>query len=559
MRTTEIDHICRCIEEGDGHIGAETEGIVTSRDTYEVVHLIEGEQPTHAVKKWIEEKFSAEKPEIITDAIEPDIPESTLECNPAPVRSPISSAASQRLLVIIVNSVLQSMGGGDAQLLHGASWRPPNTTKDDASRHAPFWKQVYYEHQIGVHGDKVASAAGDHLNLSAPWMGTSDKKEVSKKIIEMTARMRLIAGALSIAMSAASPLHYYANGDCTNMVFETSITPWNSARLGHVWPGRTSMDVASLYRDPVNFRRTLERFAETGELMIGRDIWLLTRAQPGKGENIPSFEETCADHGIDLEGEDERGRVRALLEASFRYGPSDCSNPYRKESQWRVIENWRQDMLRTLIKTPRNRVEVRTLETPPAFKDQTPYEYIKAVQTFLELLFIYLCQNPDFVDNLEYDDINLQAAKDNERKVLLGGLDAKIRWIPNMTSTTPRQTLEMLLKKVEGLSQGLGRNNNLRIIRELVSGTLKPPAERIRSEVAEWYGINVEQRHNPRLLPDDDYLKHLWERNRNAMDVELEQIADDLLEVPGRDRPYLEKLLCVAKQMRTPARTSNCQ
>ena len=55
------------------------------------------------------------------------------------------------------------------------------------------------------------------------------------------------------------------------------------------------------------------------------------------------------------------------------------------------MEAWRQDLLERTIRAPRSRVEIRTLETPPAFAAdspggcyRTPYSWVKALHAFLE-------------------------------------------------------------------------------------------------------------------------------------------------------------------------------
>ena len=544
----QIDRLAREINEKAPHLGAETEGTTIDRQTLEVVHLINGEQPTEAVRRWLQSNLAKTDPRL-ADSITPDIPETTVEANPAPLRTPLATAASQRLMAIIVDQALQDLSGGDVQLLNGATWRPSKTTQADASSHIPAWKQTYYRYQIDQHGDKVADATGDHFNLSLPWMDTGDSHDYSRRMIEMTARMRLIAGAISIALSASSPLHYFANGSKADPTFGTSLTQYESARLGQVWPGRTLMDLPDLNKDPVSFRRTMERFASTGILKSGRDIWLPVRAQPGSTAKGQSFEELCSEIGIDMSTDEGRAEADKLLTASFEFGPNDSQNSYASQNphatdpRWQKIETWRRKMLQNLIDAPRNRVEVRTLETPPAFNDVTPYEYIKAVHTFLDLLFIYLSTNPEFVQNLEYDSFTLQAAKDAEQKVLLGGIDAEVRWVPDMTMTTPRKILEFLLKKIEDLANGLGREEDLEVIRQVVSGGLKTPAARIREEVGAWYGINVDNRHNPRLLANDEYPKDLLNRNRTRMADEVAQISADLPKMPPQDQQVIAKLL----------------
>ena len=555
-----IDQIRASIESGPGHMGSETEGIVTHPIDLTVVHSIGGLQPTQAVKRWVAARpgpMAAEAASKIT----PDVPETTVEANPPPMHSPRSTAASQRLMAILADAALQAMHPPDAprpQLLHGAAWRPPGITVADVSQAAEPFKRMYYEFQIGLHGDKVGAAAGDHLNLSAPWLGHPGAGEISRKMVEMTARMRLIGGALSVALSASSPLYFGAERSSGAASYRTALTPWESARLGHVWPGRTIMDVSDMFRDPVSFRRTMTRFAQNGTLLSGRDVWLMARAQPGPHDAGPSFAELCPSLGIALDTPEGLGRARVLLHAAFQHGPMDTGNSLRLDSGWRQVEDWRQGLLQRVIRAPRNRMELRTLETPPAFGPdspggdwQTPYEYIKALHTFFELLFIYLSETPAMVEDLEYGEVELQAAKSNEQAVLLAGMDARLRWLPaNMHGVPAREALQQLLDAIRPLAEGLDRAEDLRLIEQIARAEALPPAARLRSELSEWYGIDAQLRHNMRILPHDSYPRMLLRRSRSAMALELRVIEADLPKVPAADRAYLSSLLQLVKDAR---------
>lgn len=555
MKTARIDYIRRILDEGPPHIGSETEGLVTDRHSLQIVHRIAGQQPTQAIKAALPASDE------INQSVTPDVPETTVEANPPPLHSGVSSAAAQRLMAILIDTTLQDLNarhGGNSQLLHGAAWRPPHTTAADASLAASPFKRCYYRFQIGRHGDKVGAAAGDHLNLSAPWFVGLNDAEISRKIIEMTGRMRLIAGALSIALTAASPLYFGAGIAHPDPVYGTSITPWESARLGHVWPGRTIMDVSGMYRSPISFRRTMRRFASDGTLLSGRDIWLSCRAQPGALAPGPSFEEVCASLDIDLGTEAGEAEAHHLLQACFEYGPINPENPMLKDARWRQMEDWRQDMLDRILRAPRNRVEVRTMETPPAFAVdspggdyRTPYGWLRGVHTFLELLFIYLADTPEFVEDLEYGELELQAAKRNEQAILHGGIDARIRWIPRMHLMPARELLRRLLDTLDPLARALDRRDPLEPLWQVARGEIEPPAARIRQEAAAWYGIDTENRHNSRLLPDDSYPRALLERSREAMELELAQIADDIATVPAPDQPILRELLTTIQSARS--------
>lgn len=554
-----LDAIRSAIETGAPHLGPETEGIVIDSQTFEVLHSLAGQQPTTAIRNWLRAKGG--EVAALAGEVVPDVPETIVEANPAPLRSAIATAAAQRLMAILIDAALQDLNrthGHRAQLLHGAAWRPPGITQDDATRDTDPFKRFYYQYQIGVHGDKVGAAAGDHFNLSAPWIGDVGEADISRKMIEMTGRMRLVAGALSIALSASSPLFFGAGFERPAPVFGTSITPWDSARLGHVWPGRTLMDVSGLYHDPVQFRRTMRQFAESGTLLSGRDIWLAVRAQPGRVAHGLSFKEFCADAGLDLNTPEGEERAKTLLHACFQHGPHYLENPHRGDPAWQKMEHWRQDLLERYVRAPRNRVEVRTLETPPAFAAdspggdyRTPYEWMRAVHSFLDVVFIWLAENPAQIDELEYGELELQAAKSNEQAVLNGGLNAQIRWIPSsMHAMSAREALSRLLDDTAHVAEALGRTEDLELIRRAAVGDVAPPAERIRREVGAWYGIDTDSRYNARLLPDDSYPRELLRRTREAMALELQQIESDLPKLPALDQTRIASLLAAVRRVR---------
>ena len=318
------------------------------------------------------------------------------------------------------------------------------------------------------------------------------------------------------------------------------------------------MDVSGLYHDPVQFRRTMRQFAESGTLLSGRDIWLAVRAQPGRVASGPSFAEFCADAGLDLQTEAGEARAKTLLHACFQHGPHYQENPLRGDAAWQKMERWRQELLERYVRAPRNRVEVRTLETPPAFAIgspggdyRTPYEWMKAVHSFLDVVFVWLAENPTQVDELEYGELELQAAKSNEQAVLYGGLNAQIRWIPSsMHAMTAREALTLLLKDTAQVADALGRTEDLELIRRAALADVAPPAERIRREIGEWYGIDTDSRHNARLLPDDSYPRELLRRTREAMTLELTQVESDIAKLPPLDQLRIRKLLGAVRSVR---------
>jgi hypothetical protein len=211
METREIDRIVQIFEGANPHVGDEAEAIVIDRESLEVVHAIGDVQPTAAIKKWIK---NLEGGEDTAKKVTPDVPETTVEANPDPLRHPRSSAAAIRLMAILIDQAcegLSSEHGLNLQTLPGTAWRPPHTTAADVSKDAPIEKQFYYEYQIGEHGDHIAAAAGDHLNLSLPWSANQSSGRRTEQMIRLTGMMRLIGVAPMMAITSASPLYYSEN------------------------------------------------------------------------------------------------------------------------------------------------------------------------------------------------------------------------------------------------------------------------------------------------------------------------------------------------------------
>lgn len=557
-RIDEIQNAC----QGTPFIGTEAETIIINgqpldscdpSSALQVIHRIGKEYPTTAIKREMIKTLGEAGKQVAEDT-SPDVPQTIIESHPEPFHSPVATAAYERLMAIINDRICQRLSqehGMDLHLLPGAALRPPHLTEDDVSPEAGPYKEAYYKYQIEKHGDKVGAAAGNHLNISAPWAGGNGPDRISKEMIRMTGLLRLIAVPLCIALSAASPLYYGSNSGQQEPKYGTVLTSWESARLGHVWPGRTIMDTSKLFRDMAGFRETMRRWAENGTLLTGRDLWLPVRAQTGPYNEGTSFEEIC--DGLKVPAGEERiPYVQKLLQNSFKYGPKDDGNPYFKDKQWKLIETWRQKKLKGVIEADRNRVELRVLEAPPAFENMTPFEYLKSLYTFIELLFIYLSEEPDFVRDLRYGENELAAAKANETAVLEHGLDAELLWIPgNMKKISAKKLLEELMKRIENLAQGLGCNEDLEVIRQILKDEFLPPAARIRQEVAQWYNINVDHRHNSRFLPNDSYPHSLLDRNRAAMKDELAQIKNVAPSLHSSDRARIEELVKAIEQLNT--------
>lgn len=535
------------------YLGAESEGGVVDPRTFETHHEINGEQPTQAVKTWLLENITAAKARGIEPYVTPDVPETITEVNPPPLRSPRSTAAAQRLFTILVDSVhqmLEQQTGQQIQLIHGAALRPPNITSADASDHVDPFKQLYYKFQIENHGDKVGAATGDHYNLSAPWKTFESDEDETDFYVRLAGTMRLMAAAITMGIATSSPL-YYAN---QNGGAGTILTSTNSNRLSRIWPGRTIMDIPGLFSNRAKFTSELEEFLTNRLLLTGRDIWLPTRPQAAPFYGGKSFQEVCIEAGINLNEPQNRDRALQILVESFTQKGKKGDKPNQ-------IKDWRVQMVRDFIHAPRNRVEMRVAETPPAFEDQTPYETIKAVHAFLEIVFIFLSRKPEKLQHLTYSPTELQAAKHNEYTVLNQGLDAKIYSPHNFRETTGRELLANIMAEPEfqELVKLLDRSEDLILIQRIARGdplTL-PPAERMRKEIAEEYGIDARQSGIDRFLHDnngndpDRYPKAILARTRAAMGKELKQIESDIPAVPTADQEFLNTLLEQTNKVRS--------
>ncbi|MDP2624698.1 MAG: hypothetical protein Q8P27_00765, partial [Candidatus Peregrinibacteria bacterium] len=246
MDARRLDYIARHMEETP-HLGGEDEAVVVDGDSLEIIHEIGGQQPVQAIKARIAAALG-ENADLVNRAITADVTELTVERNPEPLRSPVSTAASIRLLTLAVDAALELLNkkqGSNIHLLHGATLRPPHATEADVSTQADTFKRAYYGYQTDLFGDQVAEAAGGHLNWSAPWLTKSlTSDQLSDALVRISGRMRLFGAALSIALSGSSPLTHTGNGNQRNAVSASALSPWNSTRLGHVWPNRTAMDAS---------------------------------------------------------------------------------------------------------------------------------------------------------------------------------------------------------------------------------------------------------------------------------------------------------------------------
>jgi hypothetical protein len=342
-----------------------------------------------------------------------------------------------------------------------------------------------------------------------------------------------------------SPFHFscsYANDDLN---YRTVLTPYQSARMGYVWPGRIDIDVSGLYQ-PDTFQNTYFELGRIGLIKIGRDIHLKLRTQ-SEFFHAESFEEFCGRTGLSTVRDEER--LRRALFTSFEHG-SAGDHPLKRDPVWQAVEAWRINQLRSRSRAPRKRLEIRVLETPFAIPDLTPYTYLKALLTFLELLFIYLSEDPKCTRHMDCGEIELSMAKKNEIRVNQFGLDAPIHWLPTMTSTTPREILKaFLFPEIKSLAKMLegGREEDLYPIEEMIYGGKPTPSVRLRQEVlkryvkpGKWDQLDPFANF---ILPDQELTYELLFRNRETLEDELNQIRDELPSLPSLDQVYIGKLM----------------
>ncbi len=551
MDKKRIDYVVEEATKHEPRLGAETEAIVIDSNL-DVVHDIGGKSPTDACMEYIQNSFGERAKEVLS-FITPDVTALTIEGNPPPLSHPRSTAAAQRLMSIIIDEAIQNfsdMEGRNLHTLHGAAWRPSNVTSADVSTNVPFDKQVYYAFQAAKNGDKVADAMGDHYNLSLPWRARhSSERDYSNKMIRMAGMDRLVGSPLYHALGTSSPF-YYASSPNSESSNTSVLTPYDSARLFLVWRGRTDMDVSTLWDNIESYEETMRGWAADGTLPSSRAIWLPVRAQTinGSGEKFDKFVDSS------LEKKDENF-LREALTASYKFGPNSSENPLQNDPDWKKIEAWRQKEIAAVIAGPKNRVENRVGETPFYFEangdadSMSPYKYIKAFHTFQELLFIWISESPKILDGLRYDEQNLGRTRGNEEAVLLKGLDARVRFLPKNSEMSARSSLKIILNELRELAVAMDRTEDLQLIIDIADGKLQTPAERLRSEVGEKYGMNTD-RSTSRALPDNAYQHELLDRTRKGMTIELSEIEKDLPGLPGVDQPFISYLLGLAKELK---------
>lgn len=560
METNRIDYIVRALEDSTPRLGPETEQTVADGGL-NVVHEIDGQLPTNAVVNFLNKRFGAEAMRIV-EVITPDVTALTIEGNPLPLSHPRSTAAVQRLISIIIDQAVRLMGddeGRNLHTLHGAAWRPSEVRDTDISPDVAFQKRAYYAYQAGRNGDRVADAMGDHFNMSLPWKRDHmSTREYTAEMVEMAGLFRMVGSPLSIGLGVCSPLYYSSHEGGHASV----LTPYDSARLHLVWRGRTDMDVSSLWANIDSNQATMRGWARDGTLSSSRAIWLPVRAQPANGKS-QSFESFVKDDlGLDINDPAIARNLRTCLQASYKYGPYSHENPLKDDPIWQQVEAWRQRDLEAVISAPKNRVENRVGESPFLFgpgRDSdlmTPYTYLKAFQTFQELLFIWLSESPTIMDGVRYNEQNLVRTRMNEEAVLTGGLGARIRWLPSNTEMSGTKALGIVLGELDELASALGRTGDLRIIREIAEGRMTTPAVRLREEVAERYGISAD-RTASRFLPDNEFQGELLDRTRAGMKIEIQEIERDLPSLPAADREVISHFLQFANNLQNGTHTKN--
>jgi hypothetical protein len=558
MNSELLEKIRRAKEQKPS-IGLERENFCVRKDTFEQVHVIDGTTtPLVAVRKVLHKILKDDGQPLIKSYVE-ELVKCVIEVNGEPTHSPRSAAMSIRLLSYITDRALQLIDD-TIYPLHGASWQPVDADShhDWVTQSAGIYKWAYFSYilQGRDFGNRYASACGDHFNISAPWL---DKDEVDTRMIETSGRLRYLS-ALFVPFTSSSPLCFdvVPNG-CNNesskgIEYNTSITPFDSARMGSVWPAREEMDVSGIYR-AADFRETIRKFAGRGQLIGGGDIHIPVRPQPVVFPT-QSFEDFAKSKGINIESPDI---VKTLLFHCFRHGshlPKAARERLEKRnllSQCEAIETWRMNNIEKFVEAPRNRIEIRVLEAPFSFDDQSGYAYEKSLYTYLELLFIWVCEDNETLKELKIGEEQLAAAQGNEHKTERYGLDGIIHWTANMQSfcSTRDVLIDSVFPQLEQIAEGLGggRMADLGIIREIIYDRRSTPSQKIRQELLAGYQLTPGQLDGNANFPvgDQSLLQGLLDRNRRILGQELEQIKVEVATIPAADQDYINGLIETAQ------------
>lgn len=559
MNSELIDKIGQSKEDKPS-IGMERENLCVWRDKFSQVDRLDGGQsPLEAVRDVLNTQLQPGE-KVLTASYVEELTKSVIEVNGEPVRSPRAAAMSVRLLSYITDRALQLIDK-DIMPLHGATWQPINTdaNPDCITESAGRYKWAYFSYilQGRDYGNRYASACGDHFNISAPWLPAA---EMDARTIETSGRLRFLS-ALFVPFTSSSPIGFDSapmNAPGEALRYHTTMCPYDSARMGMVWPARAEMDVSGIYR-AAYFRSTLMKFADRSQLMSGGDIHLPVRPQAAP-HAAQSFEAFCKAEGIVF---DDIETMKYLLFLCFRHG-SHLPRQRRADLQerglldtWNRIEAWRRNIIHQFIAAERNRIEIRTLEAPFSFADQSGYQYEKALYTFLELLFICACEDESALAGLSMAEEQLAAAQQNERKAERYGLDGVIHWTPDMHSfSTTRDALQQrVLPMLDDVAKALGggRDEDLELIREIIHGSRETPSRRLRREILDHYGVKADELDGNAHFPitDSGLLQGLLDRNRSLLSTELAQIKNDISTALSGDRPYLDRLVRTAEQLDT--------
>ncbi|MCJ8273746.1 MAG: hypothetical protein MJK04_30650, partial [Psychrosphaera sp.] len=541
----------RLAKEVKPSIGLERENFCVRKGTFEPINNIaDGSTPLFAVRQLLQKILADSEAPVVKSYVE-ELVKCMIEVNGEPTHGPRSAAMSIRLLTYITDRALQLIDDTIFPL-HGSTWQPVDMDghPEWITQSAGLYKWAYFSYilQGRDFGNRYASACGDHFNISAPWI---DKESLDTRTIEVSGRLRYLS-FLFVPFTSGSPLCFDVAPKTPGggIVYNTTITPFDSGRMGSVWPAREEMDVSGIYR-AADFRETIKKFARRAQLIGGGDIHIPVRPQP-VAFPTQSFEDFAEAQGIDIESPDI---VKTLLFHCFRHGdglPEEAQRRLKKRNlleQCKAIDTWRMDNIEKFIAAQRNRIEIRVLEAPFSFDDQSGYEYEKSLYTYLELLFIWACEDNEMLGQLEIGEEQLTAAQGNEHKAERYGLDGIIHWTPNMKSfcSTRDALKDAVFPELEKIAQGLGggRMADLRIIREIIYDQRDTPSQRIRKELLAGYQLTPQQLDGNASFPvcDRDLLQGLLDRNRRILGKELEQIKADVASIPAADQAYITGLI----------------
>lgn len=414
----------------------------------------------HHIPRWLAEQS---KPEVFHWMI---------EWITQPHPSPVLTIYEGWLLEACLLNALAAAGaevGGRLYTFHGNLLYPVEVGHGSIPGSFSIAKRRYLERCVDLYGSALA-CAGTHVNISLPetllgWdymhlpaseRGNGHLDGYKNKVYIEAARLMRAFAALSIAITASTPLRAdFSTGEPLVLLTEVD------SNRNLTFPNDRNLDVPYLYRSYEDYVRLSYDLVQRG-VRFGNNNWTPVRAR-SSAEPVERIISITSDQ----------------LEALLKSGAPRGQRALSIEEMARQIE---QENLRARIDLPMSRVELRT--------DEWGHDLWLDIAhlTLVELLALRFYADADFARAFRYDMEDIARARRNESAAATHGLRAEIEDPFTGKPIAMRSFLGWTLEQVRPLALALDRWKYLEPLVAMHHGapnTAEIMRQRIRREIGD--------------------------------------------------------------------------